>query len=176
MAEMFNPKIVIAQLNIPTGAIVADFGCGSGYFTLELAQAVGSKGKVFAIDVVPEQLESVRSLAQMRGLNEIIETRWANLEKTSTLDKESCDWVIAANLFFQIPADLKDKVLKEAFNILKKGGKIAIIDWKKDSIIGPPKEERIDKEEIIQLAAKENLKLFKEINISDTHWCVVLIK
>ncbi|MGB9847697.1 MAG: class I SAM-dependent methyltransferase [Minisyncoccia bacterium] len=176
MAEMFNPKIVVAQLNIPSGAVVADFGCGSGYFTLELAQAVGPKGKVFAIDVVPEQLESVRSLAQMRGLSDIIETRWANLEKTSTLEKESCDWVIAANLFFQISNDLKESVLKEAANILKNGGKIAIIDWKKDSVIGPPKEQRFDKEEIIQLAARQKLKLFKEINLGDTHWCVVLIK
>lgn len=176
MPQLFNPRIVVVQLNITPGSVVADFGCGSGYFTLEIARVVGDRGKVFAIDVVSEQLESVRSLAQMNGLDHIIETRWANLEKTSTLEKNSCDWVIAANLFFQIPKELREKVLTEAHSILKSGGKFAVIDWKEDSPIGPPKDERLKKEEFIQLAGASNLKLFKEMAISDTHWCLIFIK
>jgi|YelNatPaOPRAMG01_1025707.scaffolds.fasta_scaffold17383_6 ubiquinone/menaquinone biosynthesis C-methylase UbiE len=175
MPEMFNPKTVVLQLNISSGAVVADFGCGSGYFTLELAQAVGPQGKVFAIDVVPEQLESVRSLAQMRNLNNI-ETRWANLEKTSTLEKGSCDWVIAANLFFQIPKNLREKVLAEAYNVLKNGGKLVVIDWKPDSTLGPPKNDRIAEDEMMKLAASQKLKFYKKLEIGDTHWCLIFIK
>jgi len=175
MPEMFNPKTVVLQLNIFSGAVVADFGCGSGYFTLELAQAVGSQGKVFAIDVVPEQLESVRSLAQMRNFNNI-ETRWTNLEKTSTLDKESCDWVIAANLFFQIPKNSREKVLTEAHNVLKNNGKLVVIDWKPDSVLGPPKNDRIAEDEMTKLATKQKLKFYKKIEIGDTHWCLIFIK
>ena len=175
MPEMFNPKTVVLQLNIFSGAVVADFGCGSGYFTLELAQAVGSQGKVFAIDVVPEQLESVRSLAQMRNFNNI-ETRWTNLEKTSTLDKESCDWVIAANLFFQIPKNSREKVLTEAHNVLKNNGKLVVIDWKPNSVLGPPKNDRIAEDEMTKLATKQKLKFYKKIEIGDTHWCLIFIK
>jgi len=112
MAHIFDPKNLVAQLNLMPGSVVADFGSGSGILTLELAKAVGPEGKVFAVDVVPQQLESVKSLAQMRGINNL-ETRWANLEKTSTLDPNSCDWVIIANLLFQVEKNFSHAFAKK---------------------------------------------------------------
>jgi len=175
MAEMFNPKIIVAQLNISPGAIVADFGCGSGYFTLEIAQVVGPQGKVFAIDVVPQELESVRSLAQIKGINNI-ETRWANLEKTSTLEPNSCDWVIISNLFFQVEENLRSRIIAEAYNILKKGGRAVIIDWKPESLLGPPKNQRLMMEKIIRMAQEQKLNFIRTLEIGNTHWCVILEK
>ncbi len=175
MNELFNPKSVVDQLNIPVGAVVADFGCGSGYFTLELARVVGDRGRVFAIDVIPENLESIRSLAKIKGLNNI-ETRWANLEKTSTLDAESCDWVIIANLLFQVDKKFHPIILKEAYNVLKKGGKMVVIDWKPESLLGPPKENRISLDEIIEKAAESNFVFIKTLEIDNTHWCVIFQK
>ncbi len=46
-----KPDRVIETLVIPVGATVADIGSGSGYFTLELARAVGPTGRVYAVDV-----------------------------------------------------------------------------------------------------------------------------
>ena len=94
MSSVFNPGEILEKIGVEAGITAADFGCGSGYFVLELAKRTGNKGKVFAIDVVPQALESVRSLAKMRGLFNV-ETRWANLEKTSTLNEDSCDLLFA---------------------------------------------------------------------------------
>ncbi len=175
MAELFNPRRVVDQLNISTGSTVADFGCGSGYFTLEIARAVGEKGKVFAIDIVPETLESIRSLAKIRGLNNI-ETRWANLEKTSTLEPNSCDWVVMANLLFQIDKNLQPRIFEESFNVLKKSGKLVIIEWKPESLLGPPKEQRLSLNEIIEMANEQNFKFIRTVEISDTNWCAIFQK
>ncbi|HOK20646.1 MAG TPA: class I SAM-dependent methyltransferase [Candidatus Paceibacterota bacterium] len=175
MAQIFNPKVLVSQLNIAPGATVADFGCGSGILTLELARAVGDEGKVFAIDVVPQQLESVKSLAQMRGVNNI-ETRWANLEKTSTLDSESCDWVIIANLLFQVEKKLRPNIIEEAYKILKPEGKLVVIDWKVDSTLGPPKENRLTLEEIQKITQSQHFKFVRTLEIADTHWCALFQK
>ncbi|NLA08112.1 MAG: class I SAM-dependent methyltransferase [Parcubacteria group bacterium] len=175
MTELFNPKTVVAQLNISPGLVVADFGCGGGYFTIEVAQVVGDNGKVFAIDVVPENLESIRSLAKIKGLNNI-ETRWANLEKTSTLDFNICDRVIIINLLFQVEKKLHYRIFEEAYNVLKKGGQLTVIDWKPESLLGPPKNTRLSLEEAITMAQKANFNFIKTLEIDDAHWCAIFQK
>ena len=175
MAHIFDPKNLVAQLNLAPGSVVADFGSGSGILTLELAKAVGPEGKVFAVDVVSQQLESVKSLAQMRGINNI-ETRWANLEKTSTLDPNSCDWVIIANLLFQVEKKLQPRICEEAYKILKSEGKMVIIDWKPESTLGPPKENRLTIEEVKEMAQKKQFKFIHTLEIDDTHWCAIFQK
>ncbi len=49
---------------LPPGAAAADVGCGLGALSLELAQAVGPEGRVFAVDIEPELLSFVRAMAQ----------------------------------------------------------------------------------------------------------------
>ena len=62
-----NPERIIDSLEVPEGGRVADFGSGSGYFTLLLAEAVGPDGIVTAVDVLPSALEVIKSKAFDRG-------------------------------------------------------------------------------------------------------------
>jgi tRNA A58 N-methylase Trm61 len=59
-----DPARIISQVEVTTGATVADFGCGSGYFSFAFAKAVGAEGKVFALDILPSALEAVASRAK----------------------------------------------------------------------------------------------------------------
>jgi len=52
---------VMANLGIKSGSVVADVGCGSGYFTFHLAQRVGPAGKVYAEDLDPEVLRKIQA-------------------------------------------------------------------------------------------------------------------
>src|SRR5262245_53792485 len=54
-----QPDKVIESLSIADGGRVADLGCGGGYFTFRLARAVGSGGKVYAVDVDADMTEYV---------------------------------------------------------------------------------------------------------------------
>ena len=164
----------MGQIEIKPGSVAADFGSGSGYFALELAKRVGDKGKVYAVDVLPTALESVRSLAKMRGfLN--IETRWANLEKTSTLDVASCDFILVANIFFQVDPKLWPSIIREAAKVLKPQGQVLFIDWKKESPLGPPKDQRVAEEKIKSLAS-ERLEFVKKMEVGESHWGLLFSK
>lgn len=171
---MLNPSEVIEKIEIQPGATIADFGCGSGFFALELAKKTGNQGKVFAIDILPTALESVRSLAKVHKVSNI-ETRWANLEKTSTLDDESCNFVLISNILFQIDKKFWPKVVGEIKRILKPDGQVLFIDWKEDSPLGPPKAQRISQDKLFQIA-KESLNFLKDFSLGDTHWGIIFKK
>lgn len=64
-----KPDRVIETLAIPVGATVADIGSGSGYFTLELARAVGPTGRVYAVDVDAAALEKLQARAADAGIH-----------------------------------------------------------------------------------------------------------
>lgn len=170
-----NPDKIIQEFDIKEGMRAADFGCGAGYFVISLAKSVGEKGKVYAVDVLQTALESVRSSAKDQGLLNI-ETIRANLEVLggSRLEDESLDVVLLANILFQSPK--KNNIIKEASRVLKKGGKMVIIEWEKNQPLGPPEKLIVEKESIKEIAKKRNFKFEKDIPAGEHHWGMIFIK
>jgi len=60
---------------VTAGQTVVDIGCGLGYFSLALAEIVGPRGKVIAVDVQPEMVRRARRRAERRGVADRIEFR-----------------------------------------------------------------------------------------------------
>jgi len=58
-----RPSAVITALGIRGGETIADVGAGSGYFTFRIAPKVGKTGKVLAVDIQDEMLETIRRRA-----------------------------------------------------------------------------------------------------------------
>jgi len=79
-----KPEEVLKNMDIEKGMVIADFGCGAGYFSILMAKSVGKEGKVFAIDVREGALESVRGSARIYSVLNI-ETIKGNLEKEGGL-------------------------------------------------------------------------------------------
>jgi len=168
-----NPERIVNFLpEIKQGDVIADFGCGHGYFAIPIAKKVGSEGKVFALDILEKALEATRSKARLEGV-ENIETIRCNLEKNSTLADESVDVVLIANLLFQTEDD--EGVIREAKRVLKKGGKIIVIDWKKDSPLGP-RGKRISEDELKNLMQKEGLNFVREFETDRFHFGMIFEK
>ena len=68
-----------SALDIPRGAVVVDVGAGrTGHFALHAAEAVGDKGKVFAVDIIRDALSMIASSAALRGLHHV-QTLWVTL-------------------------------------------------------------------------------------------------
>jgi ubiquinone/menaquinone biosynthesis C-methylase UbiE len=174
--QFMDPNIIISQLGISKGAVVADFGCGSGYFSLPLAQLVGEEGVVHALDILPQAIETVESKAKMMGLNNVIAER-VNLEKVggSKLSDGSVDWVILKDMLFQ--NQQKEIILREVNRVLKPDGKVFVAEWEKNNLsVGPDQTLRMAKEDLNKLLQDNKFKIEKEINVGNFHYSVMASK
>jgi len=171
-----NPDNIIKGLNIPLGSKVADFGSGSGYFTLILAETVGPDGLVSAVDVLADKLNTIKSAAQARGLLNINYIR-GNLEVlgSSGLDNGSQDTVLLANILFQ--SQQKEDIVKEAARVLKSGGELVAIDWEPASVFGSKEPGwKISKEDASRLIAGLGFVVVKNLEVASNHWGIVFKK
>jgi ubiquinone/menaquinone biosynthesis C-methylase UbiE len=175
-ARFIDPGSVVNQLEFRNGMKVANFGCGTGYFAFPIAKKIGPDGIVWALDVLQQKIEAVESQAKLSGVTNII-TKRVNLEneKGSGLPRESADWVILVNMLFQ--NSNKNSIFTEAKRVLKKAGRILLIEWDERNFpIGPDKELKIAKSEMIKIAKNNSLKVEKDIEASNFHYGLVLRK
>jgi len=171
MIEFLDPDKIIDQIPLRENEIVADFGCGAGGFTIPIAKRL-RKGFVYAIDIQEEPLSALKGNAKLAGVSNI-KTIQGDLEepKGSGLPDHLVDFVTIVNLFFQVENKLG--VLKEAKRVLKRDGRILIIDWRKDSPFGPD-EGRVEQGEIEKLGLMIELSKEREIDAGSYHWGIIL--
>ena len=174
VAGFAHPTRNVAALGIQGGMRVADFGAGSGAYTLAVAARLEGSGKVYAIDVQRDLLRRVSNEAMRRGYKNV-EVLWADLEvpRASKLADASIDLVLVSNLLFQVPD--KIPVLREARRIVKPAGHVAVIDWS-DSFggMGPLKEDVVKKESSIEFAKKAGLEVSREFPAGAHHYGLIL--
>ncbi|RJQ13748.1 class I SAM-dependent methyltransferase [Candidatus Parcubacteria bacterium] len=170
-----RPELVLPQLPLQNGFSVADFGAGSGYFTILMAQRVGPEGKIYAVDVLSEALEAVRSRAKMIGVANI-ETKRADLEVygSTGIADGSIDMVLIANVLFQ--SQKKDEVLKEASRMLKTGGFLVLIDWHKENFPYSHGGWPFNEEDAKKFCEKAGMKFDKKIDAGAYHWGLIFKK
>lgn len=171
-----NPEKNLMQASVGRGMHVAEFGCGSGFYTLALAGLVGHEGKVYAIDIQRELLHKVSNEAKKLGFKNVsvihadIET-----EKTGVLREESVDMVVIANTLFLVTK--KDHLVKEAMRILRKNGRVLVVEWS-DSYagLGPHKNSIIKESETESLFKKYGFTKVAQIDAGDHHYGVIFRK
>lgn len=176
-SSFIDPKKIVSQIGLEKNSVVADFGCGSGYFTIPIAEMLGEEGMVYALDVLSSALESIESQKKIRGLSNIT-TKRVNLEKEggSKLENESIDCVVMKDMLFQNKG--KEIIIKEAMRVLKSGGKALVVEWdEKEASFGPEKILKVEKDNLKNLITQAGFKIDKEINdAGDYHYGFVAVK
>jgi len=156
--KLLPPEETLCRLGLAEGDIVADLGCGIGYFTVPAARIVGSQGKVYGLDILAEMLEIVEDKAR--------DKRLANVETVQVKENEFmlADQTIQYALACLVTHEVEDPFafFREVHRILQSEGKLAIIEWiKQDSKMGPPIEHRLDNvavAEVLQQCGYNNIE------------------
>ena len=123
------------------GMVVLELGCGSGYFTTEIARRVGKTGKVIAADLQQGMLDIVKDKIRGTELEGRIELHKCDVDKIGVVEK--VDLVLAFFMVHEVPD--KKNMLQELKLMLKPGGSLYINEFR----MHPPKKAF---EDMVQVA------------------------
>jgi ubiquinone/menaquinone biosynthesis C-methylase UbiE len=124
---------------VTNGDVIADLGCGSGYYTLALAACVGPEGRVYAVDFDERAIRELEEKANKSGYRNI-ETHASSAADLSFIEHGTIDFVLANGLLCTMAKD-RQQAVNEIIRILKPGGQAYLsLGW-------PPPLGFVDKAE-----------------------------
>ena len=130
-----RPDLLLAELGLQAGMVVADIGAGSGYHSRRMAEVVGKSGKVYAVDVQPQMVQMLSATAR--------ETRYSNIKPVlSTVDdvklpQASVDLAIMVDVYHELEFPLE--VMRSIVKALKPGGRVAFVEYRAEDASVPIK-------------------------------------
>lgn len=167
-----QPKAVIQALNISPGARVADLGAGGGYFTWPLAEAVGPKGIVYAVEINDTALGIIREKITSRGMTNVVPIR---AEPNDPKLPEPADLVFTCDTYHH----MEDRVayFQLLARYLKPGGQVAVLDFHPHGFFSRLLGHGTAKEDVRREMEAAGYRLVKDYNLVDAqHFQIFLRK
>ncbi|MDD1675857.1 MAG: class I SAM-dependent methyltransferase [Methanomicrobiales archaeon] len=164
-----NPEAILASIGLKKGDVFVDVGCGEGFFALPAAHIVGTKGRVYGIDVNPDAIERLTNAARQEGLAHL--NAMVGVGET-TVACEECADVIFYGICLH---DFRDPeaVLACARRMIKDSGILIDLDWKPvPSPFGPPLRIRFSLEKAERLITAGGFSIRSTRDVGPWHYCI----
>ncbi len=137
--QWMQTKKLLDLMGLESGHKVGDIGCHEGYLSMHLARRVLPQGRVYAVDVRSDRLETLRSNAHDRGLRNII-TILGDYDDPKLPEKE-LDAIFLIDTYHEIEA--YEKMLQHVRRALKPGGKVMVLEKLKSRVKGKSRAEQV---------------------------------
>lgn len=175
--DILNGEEVIESTGLKNGDVFLDAGCGDGYISLKASTVVGESGKVYALDVYPESIETVRNEIENKEIKNVVAVL-ADMTINIPLDKDSIDTVLMANVLHGfVESEEVDVVMNNILKIVKPGGTFAVVEFSKvPSKRGPPLEIRLSPSEVSEILEKYNFEVVDTHEIGEHHYILKGLK
>lgn len=132
-----KPHEVIQALALEPEAIVADLGAGTGYFAMRLANML-PKGRVYAVDIAPDMVRYLEARAKREGLANVVAIKG---EPADPKLPAKVDLVLLVDVYHHV--EQRTDYFRRLGASLRAGGRVAVIDFRLDAPVGPPRAARV---------------------------------
>jgi arsenite methyltransferase len=167
-----KPEEVIAAMALKNGETVADIGAGSGYFAFRFARHVGSNGRVYAVDISPDMILYMNRHIRDLKLNNVV--TMLSAPDDPLLPDTSINRFFICNTWHHVEG--KSNYLRLMKKMLKPGGQVVIVDYKKEPLpVGPPPEMKLARQEVVDQFESGGFKLAREHNFLPYQYFLVFI-
>jgi ubiquinone/menaquinone biosynthesis C-methylase UbiE len=119
--RLLDPPQNLVERYVSESQVVADLGCGPGYYTIALAESVGPNGKVYAVDSDEKAIRAVEKKAKNRGYDNI-ETHASSASDLNFIRDGAVDFVLAHGLLCSMAPQQRESAVNEMRRILKPEG------------------------------------------------------
>lgn len=165
-----KPDEVITALELPPSAVVADIGAGGGYFTEKFSAAVGPSGRVYATDVQEVMIKRLGKRVGRRGLGNVSVVRGGFHD--TMLPESCCDLAFFSSVYKEI--DARISYMRNVRRILKPGGRVAILEYRRDvDAPGPEPGSRLAQEQVIDEMQSAGFVLLKSLDFLPREYFLV---
>jgi FkbM family methyltransferase len=167
-----NTSLLLKNLAVKPGMVVADIGAGSGYHSALLSRMVGT-GKVFAVDVEPEMIAYLNARIKQEKLSRIVPV--LSTEQKVSLPENTIDMMLLVDVYHEFSFPYEMALSMRA--ALKPGGKLVLVEFRAEDPTVPIKT-------IHKMSEAQAIKEFKaagftfDKNIDNLPWqhCMVFTK
>jgi len=152
---------LLRELRLNGGQVVCDLGCGNGFYTLKLAEQVGPKGKVYAVDIQPQMLDLLRKRARQAGAENIVPVLGSAVDPN--LPEGRFDLVLLVDVYheFSHPEQMLAAIRKS----LKPGGLVALAEFRAEDPEVPIKPlHKMSKKQILKEFGPNGFKLVRQFD------------
>jgi ubiquinone/menaquinone biosynthesis C-methylase UbiE len=154
-------SLVLTNLGLKPGMSVCDMGCGNGFYTLDIARAIGKEGVVYGVDIQPQMLRMLRARAKKAKLNNIKPTLGTVIDPK--LPADSCDLILCVDVYHEFSHP--EHMLAAMRKALKKDGLLLLLEFRAEDLSVPIKpEHKMTREQVFKEMAANGFKFTKEFD------------